>query len=131
MRIPVRQGREFTSADTETSPRTVVINESFARQYFPGENPLGKLVKPGLSTGEPETPWREVVGVVSDVKQETLNEAPSPAYFVPHAQGLITTPHIVVRAAGPVDAIPELVRQAVAAADPELAIYDVGRCRIG
>ena len=34
MRIPLKQGREFTTADTETSPRTVVINESFARQYF-------------------------------------------------------------------------------------------------
>jgi putative ABC transport system permease protein len=125
MRIPVKQGREFTTADTETSPRTVVINESFARQYFPGENPLGKRIKPGLSTTEPETPWREVVGVVSDVKQQTLNEAPSPAYFVPHAQGLITTPHIVVRAAGALDAIPETVRRVVAATDPELAIYDV------
>jgi predicted permease len=125
MRIPLKQGREFTTADTETSPRTVVINESFARQYFPGENPLGKLIKPGLSTTEPETPWREIVGVVSDVKQQTLNEPPSPAYFVPHAQGLITTPHIVVRAAGAVDAIPETVRRVVAATDPELAIYDV------
>ena len=125
MRIPLKQGREFTTADTETSPRTVVINESFARQYFPGENPLGKRIKPGLSTTEPETPWREIVGVVSDVKQQTLNEAPSPAYFVPHAQGLITTPHIVVRAAGALDAIPETVRRVVAATDPELAIYDV------
>jgi putative ABC transport system permease protein len=125
MRIPIRQGREFTSADTETSPRTVVINESFARQYFPGEPPLGKRIKPGLSTTESDTPWREVVGVVGDVKQETLNEAPSPAYFVPHAQGLITTPHIVLRAARSVEAMPELVRQAVAAADPELAVYDI------
>ena len=125
MRIPLKQGREFTTADTETSPRTVVINESFARQYFPGENPLGKRIKPGLSTTEPETPWREIVGVVSDVKQQTLNEAPSPAYFVPHAQGLITSPHIVVRAAGALDAIPETVRRVVAATDPELAIYDV------
>jgi putative ABC transport system permease protein len=125
MRIPVRQGREFTTADTETSPRTVVINESFARQYFPGEDPLGKRIKPGLSTTEPEEPWREIVGVVRDVKQQTLNEEPSPAYFVPHAQGLITAPHIVVRAAGAIDAIPETVRRVVAAADPEIAVYDV------
>jgi len=125
MRIPVKQGREFTTADTETSPRTVVINESFARQYLPGENPLGKRIKPGLSTTETETPWREVVGVVSDVKQQTLNEPPGPAYFVPHTQGLITTPHILVRASGAIDAIPEAVRRVVAATDSELAIYDV------
>ena len=45
--------------------------------------------------------------------------------FIPHAHGLITTPHIVVRAAGGVDAVPEMVRRVIVAADPELAIYDI------
>lgn len=125
MHIPLTQGREFTIADNETAPRTAIVNESFARQYFPGEDPIGKRIKPGLSTTEAETPWREIVGVVSDTKQQTLNEAPGPAMFVPHAHGLITTPHIVVRAAGGVDAVPEMVRHTIMAADPELAIYDV------
>lgn len=125
MHIPMRRGREFTIADTDTSPRTVVINDSFARQYFPGEDPLGKRIKPGLSTTETESPWREIVGVVSDIKQQTLNEQSSPAYCVPYSQGLITTPHLVVRAATPIDAVPEMVRRVVAAADPELAVYDV------
>ena len=71
MRIPIRRGREFTIADNETAPRTAIVNESFARQFFPGEDPLGKRIKPGLSTTEAETPWREIVGVVSDIKQQT------------------------------------------------------------
>jgi putative ABC transport system permease protein len=124
MRIPLTQGREFTTADTESSPRTIVISDSFARQYFPNEDPLGKRIKPGLSTTEAETPWREVVGVVGDVKQRTLNEDADPMFYVPHSQGLITTPHIVVRSRS-MEAIPETVRQIVAKADPELAIYDV------
>jgi len=125
MRIPIRRGREFTIADNETAPRAAIVNESFARQYFPGEDAIGKRIKPGLSTTEQETPWREIVGVVSDIKQQTLNEAPGPAMFVPHAHGLITTPHIVVRATSGVDAVPEMVRRLVLAADPELAIFDV------
>jgi putative ABC transport system permease protein len=124
MRIPLTQGRDFTAADTESSPRTIVISDSFARQYFPNEDPIGKRIKPGLSTTEGETPWREVVGVVSDVKQQTLNEDSSPMFYVPYSQGLITTPHIVVRSRS-MDAIPETVRQIVATADPELAVYDV------
>lgn len=129
MRIAMRQGREFTSVDTDTSPRTVVINESFARRYFPDQDPIGKRIKPGLSTTEPETPWREIVGVASDVKQQTLNEEPSPVFFVPHSQGLISTPHIVVRASGAIESIPETVRRIVAAADPELAVYDARTLR--
>ena len=125
MRTPISRGREFTDADNETAPRTVIVNDSFARQYFPGEDPIGKRIKPGLATTETETPWREIVGVVSDIKQQRLNEAPGPAMFVPHAHGLITTPHIVVRAAGGVDAVPEMVRRVVMAADPELAVHDI------
>jgi putative ABC transport system permease protein len=125
MRIPIRLGREFTIADNEAAPRTAIVNESFARQFFPGESPVGKRIKPGLSTTEAETPWREIVGVVGDIKQQTLNEPPAPAIYVPYAHGLITTPYIVVRAIGAVDAVPEMVRRVVRAADPELAIYDV------
>lgn len=125
MRIPLRRGREFTIADDDSAPRTVIVNDSFARQYFPGEDAIGKRIKPGLSTTEEETPWREIVGVVSDIKQQSLNEAAGPAMFVPHAHGLITTPHIVVRAAGGIDAVPEMVRRVIAAADPELAVFDI------
>lgn len=125
MRIPIRLGREFTIADNEDAPRTAIVNETFARQFFPGESPIGRRIKPGLSTTEAATPWREIVGVVSDSKQQTLNEPSAPAIYVPHAHGLITTPHIVVRAVGAVDAVPEMVRRVVRAADPELAIYDV------
>jgi putative ABC transport system permease protein len=125
MRIPIRQGREFTIADDDSAPRTVVVNETFARHYFPGEDALGKRIRLGLQTTEPETPWREIVGVVSDIKQQTLNEAPGPAMYVPHAHGLITTPHIVVRAESGAGAVPEMVRRVIIAADPELAVYDI------
>jgi putative ABC transport system permease protein len=125
MRIPIRQGRDFTIADDDSAPRTVIINETFARQYFPGEDALGKRIRLGLQTTEAEVPWREIVGVIGDIKQQTLNEAPGPALYIPHAHGLITTPHIVVRAASGAGVVPAMVRRIITAADPELAVYDV------
>ena len=103
----------------------VVINESFARRYFPNADPIGQHIKPGLSTTEPETPWREIVGVAADVKQVSLREEPAPMYFVPYAQGMITTPHLVIRSTGAAETVPESARRVIAAADPELAVYDV------
>jgi putative ABC transport system permease protein len=124
MRIPIVEGREFAAGDTDAGPRVVVVNESFARRYFPNLNPIGQRIKPGLSTTEPQAPWREIVGVAADVKQVTLRDSPDPMYFVPHAQGIISTPHIVIRSAA-AESVPESARRVIAAADPELAVYDV------
>lgn len=125
MRIAVRRGRDFTIADTDSAPRVAVINESFARQYFPGADPIGQRIRPMLSTTEPDAPWREVVGVVADVKQVNLLEDAGSAFYLPYAQGMIATPHIVVRGAEASEGLPEAARRVVAAADPELAVYDV------
>ncbi|MGE0360112.1 MAG: ADOP family duplicated permease [Vicinamibacterales bacterium] len=125
MRIPLRRGRAFTSVDAIDGPRTVIVSESFARLYFPAVDPIGRRMRPGLSTTEPDTPWREIVGVAADVRQRTLQEAPEPMYYLPLAQGLITTPHVVVRTATVDLHVAEAVRQVVARIDPELAIHDV------
>jgi len=126
MRIPVVQGREFSPADNDAAPRVLIVNQSFARTYFPDMNPIGQRIKPGLSTTEKETPWREIVGVVGDIKQRTLIESSAPAYFVPYAQGLISALYLVVRTTGDSgQGIVEETRRAVARRDPELALYDV------
>jgi putative ABC transport system permease protein len=125
MRITMRQGREFSSADSDAAPRVVIVNDAFAREYFPGDHPIGKRIRPGLSTTEPDTPWREVIGVASDVSGPRINDQQGPAFYVPYAQGMITTPHIVVRAARGSDAMAETVRRVIARIDPELALFDV------
>ena len=125
MRIPVVRGREFTAADNDAAPRVVIVNESFARTYFPDRDPIGQRIKPGLSTTEKETPWREIVGVVGDIKQRGLTDANGPAYYVPYAQGLISALYLVVRTAGNAEqGIVEDMRKAVARRDPELALYN-------
>jgi predicted permease len=127
MRIPFLSGRDFTAADNDAAPRIVIVNESFARTYFPGQDPIGQRIRPGLSTTEKETPWREIVGVVADIKHLALTESGKPAYFIPYAQGLISTLYLIVRTAGDPAGLGlvEDVRRTLARKDPELALYEV------
>jgi putative ABC transport system permease protein len=125
MQISIVEGREFRAADDDAAPRVVVVNESFARQFLAGRSPIGQRIKPGLSTTEKETPWREVVGVVRDFRQRALTEPSRPAYFVPYAQGLISTLYLVIRTTAAPSVVIDQVRRAVLKKDPELALYDV------
>jgi len=124
LQIPIVAGRDFTAADDDAATRVVVVNESFAHRYLAGRDPIGQRIKPGLSTTEKETPWREVVGVVRDVRHLALNEPARPTYFVPYAQGLISSLFIVIRSATPTTVVVDQVRRAVLRKDPELALYD-------
>ncbi len=127
MGIRLVRGRDFTERDGFDAPRVVVVDEAFARRFFPGEDPIGKRVKPGLRTNEKETPWREVVGVVGNVRHQRLSEPAPPTFYLPYAQGLITSLHLVVRmrpTASP-SAVVDEVRRVVAARDPELVVANV------
>src|SRR4029079_4532431 len=64
MGIPIIRGRAFTDADTPTSPPVVVINQTMARQMFPGEDPVGRRIR----FGSPSSPWVTIVGIVGDVR---------------------------------------------------------------
>lgn len=82
LNIPLKKGRFFTNFDKAGSQNVVVINETMARRYFPGEEPLGKRLL--VTYAEPET--REIVGVVGDVLHNGLHVEPRPTMFVPHQQ---------------------------------------------
>ena len=87
MGIAQIKGRDFTDRDQHKSPQVIIVSETFAKQFFPGEDPIGKRIKPGISTFEDEKPqMREIVGVVGDVKNQSLGAEPKPAFYVPHAQ---------------------------------------------
>ena len=83
MGIPLLAGREFTDADIATGKRVMVINQMMARQYWPGENPLGQVVTM-KDWGPPLT--GEIVGVVGDVKTNGLDEAVGPMIYWPYFQ---------------------------------------------
>ena len=83
MGIGVRRGREFQTADREGAPAVAIVNEAFARLFFPNGDALGKLVRTHSADTEP---WREIVGVVADNKYAFYSEAPSPQLFSPFLQ---------------------------------------------
>jgi ABC-type antimicrobial peptide transport system permease subunit len=103
----------------------VIVSEAFARRYFPGQDPVGQRIRPGLTTTEAEEPWREVVGIVADVKNEMLNEKTQPAYYIPYTQGLISDLQFVIRSStDPMTAV-GTVRAAVQREDGALTLYDI------
>jgi predicted permease len=82
MRIPLLRGRFFDQRDTPDSPKVVIINQAFAQQFFPQEDPIGKHVDVGWG----DTGWCEVIGVVGNVKQANLAAAARPSTFMLYAQ---------------------------------------------
>jgi putative ABC transport system permease protein len=125
LRIPLVSGRDFTRADDDAAPRVLIVNEAFARQYFPGQSAIGQRLRLGLRTTEREEPWRTIVGVVGDFRQRSLTEPMRPTFFIPYAQGLIAPPFVVIRTSGPTASAVETLRALLGKQDPELALYDV------
>jgi predicted permease len=125
MRIPVLSGREFTKLDNKQSKPVMLINERFARKYFPGENPIGKHIRPGLSDGDGKAPMREVVGIVADVKRSSLILATEPMYYLPYAQEIITSPALCIRTAGDPAQLAGALRAELTKLDPDIPLYRV------
>lgn len=98
MGIALLRGRELTEQDGSNSPRVVVINEAMAARYFPDEDPLGKRVAFDQTDGAPN--WREIVGVVRDVKHSAVDSDPKPEIFFPFTQFPIFFMTMVVRTTG-------------------------------
>lgn len=117
------QGRSLNDGDTPTSPPVVVVNETMARQAWPGERAIGKRIASTLSFAGAAT--REVVGVVGDVRQTGLQDHPQPAYYVPVRQVPFGSMTFVARTSGdPALAVPALQR-AVWSINPALSFAGV------
>lgn len=103
LRIPLLRGRSFTSADREGAPRVAIINESLARRFWPGEDPLGKRFRQSFSAaaaffgGAQEPAEYEIIGVVPDGRYESLRDEPGPRAFLPLAQSYRARTVLAVR----------------------------------
>lgn len=87
MQVPLIEGRDFSERDDMTGEQVIVVNQAFARKFFSGENVLGKKLKPGAGIGRPDgPPWREIVGVVGNVRLGATQREMDPAMYVPAAQ---------------------------------------------
>jgi predicted permease len=125
MRIPLVAGRLFDERDGVKGAPTILINQAFARKYFPGENPLGKHMQPGVGDDVFNHPVREIVGVVGDIKQTGLTRDREPQFYLPYAQAVITAPYLIIRTTGDPLAFQETLRAAVRDLDKSAPLYQV------
>jgi putative ABC transport system permease protein len=121
-------GRTFTPQDDADHPGVAIVNEAFVRNYFPGESPLGKRMRPS----PPARIWDnqrltsfEIVGVVRDVKFDGLAAASEPAYYLPASQSPLGDMTILVRTTTDPESIVPALRQAVWSIDPSQPISNV------
>jgi putative ABC transport system permease protein len=123
MGIRLLRGRSFTNHDQEGALPVIIVSETLAAKLWPGEDPLGKRLKPTrMMSGQPV--WRTVVGVVNDVRK-TLTEAHFPDAYIPLRQNPRPFMYLLVRTAGePLTLLPPLQR-AVWELDPNLPVSEV------
>lgn len=111
---PIVRGREFTAQDTAGAPRVVIVNESAARRYWPGRDPVGKRTNRG-----------EVVGVVGDSKEKGVTREARPAMYLPLLQSYVGELTLHVRTATDPQAVLAAVRRELQALDSTLPLYNV------
>jgi predicted permease len=122
--IPLRAGRDIEETDELNRPGVAVVSESFAKKYFPGENPIGRRFK--IAPGE-----IEVIGVAGDVKVRGLERTSEPQMYLSYKQQagrsfpLFEPKDLVIRAAAPMSQLVPAVRRIIHDADPALPISNV------
>ena len=124
MSIPVLRGRGLADQDTETSPNVVVISETMARRYWPGEDAVGKRIAAGRIR-KPED-WIQVVGVVKDVRQFELNAEPRPQMYLTYRQaGFFDSRDLVVKTDVDPASMAATVRKAVWEIDKDQPVSNI------
>jgi len=127
MQIPLLKGRDFSERDDMSAPQVMIVNQAFADKYFPGEEILGKKLKPGALNGTPGgPPWREVIGVVGNMRTRAMQRNLRPAMYLPSAQ-LKTwcCLHTVMRTSVDPRSLEPTVRQLVTSMDKEIPVTQV------
>jgi putative ABC transport system permease protein len=118
------KGREFSEEDRADSPGVAVISESMARKLWPGDDPIGKRVKPGSSASE--YPWLTIVGVAKDVRQMDLIAAPKPQIYMSYMQFAFFPPQdLVVKTQVDPQSLAPMVRRTVWDIDKDQPVSNI------
>ena len=122
--LPILRGRGIDERDRAGSEPVAVVNEAFARLFWPGRDPIGRRIKWGASTSD--TPWLSVVGLVADTRYRELTNA-RPSIYVPYEQGIPVSPgYLMVRGSNPA-VLAAAIRQAVATQEPGATVVSIER----
>jgi putative ABC transport system permease protein len=122
--IPILRGREFSETDNAKSLPVVIVSQAFAQRYFPNQDPVGKRIQPGASMSGAAL-WREIIGVVGNVKNRGLAGEMPPIYYVPYQQLPLSSLTFVVRAESNPRALVGTVRRLMASMDRNTPVYNV------
>jgi predicted permease len=126
MATPIIAGRFFTDAECSESaphagsPEVVIVNQSFVRKYFPGQNAVGKRLR---ESADSKAPWETIVGVIADVRNESLDQAPVPQIYSPLIN--VQSASIAVRSSLPPETLIAALRSASRSIDPSIALADI------
>lgn len=124
LRIPIRQGRAFRETDRKGALNVAIVNETFARKWWPSASAVGRHIK--LGGPYMRGPICEIVGVVGDVSRLGLDQEPGPEIFLPFAQSSSPVMAVMIRTSGDPSALASAVRRRVAALDRNLPIESLG-----
>jgi len=123
LRIPLKQGRDFTDSDNvEKSPQRFIVNEAFVRKFLRGEQPLGKKINTLM---EPENPFGEIIGVVGDVREWSIDHEPMPTVYYTYSQLSFTSMIFIVRAERNPLSLSEPARTIIRGLDPAQPIAEI------
>jgi putative ABC transport system permease protein len=121
MRIPLLRGREFDARDVVASPPVALVNESMARQFWPGEDPVGKRFRFGDTKG----PWKTVVGIVGDVLHRGLDAPHTIQVYLPNTQFTDSSVILAVRTSNDPVSLAAAVRSEIGSLDPQVPVSEV------
>ena len=119
MSIPLVRGGLLTESDIGSKPWVAVIDEAMARRFFPDEDPIGKRISVSIRDNAP----REIVGIVGNVKQTSLDSEAGPHMYIAYYQTPLSYATLLVRAPGDPNVLTAAVKQEVLAADPGQPIH--------
>ncbi len=121
MRVPLLRGRAFRASDDVTSPMVAIVNQTMARKFWPGQDPLGKRFSMQSLSG----PFNTVVGITQDGKYTTVTEDPQPYFYVPLKQNYVSRQVLQIRSTVPPESLVLLVQQQINSFAGEVPILNV------
>lgn len=123
MQIPLLAGRWIDDQDRSNTQHVVVIDQKLAKKFWPEQSPIGQHVRSSFNSSEP---WAEVVGVVADVRPDSLEEDVSDGMrYYPYSQTTNPMANFVVRTDGDPNRLISSMQRAIAAADPAQTAFDI------
>jgi predicted permease len=127
LRTPLVRGRTFRDTDNSKGQPVALIDETLARRYWPGEDPIGKHIRFGVAQtqNQPQNPWLSIVGVVGDIKSDGFDSASAPHIYVSGYQSPSYAEVIYLRTDGDPRSLEEAIRREVQAVDPTIPVFGV------